>query len=87
MLFSLALMLMTSFTFANTNEIKPVINQMSVPPLATGIEADKAVTCKVTVEVGGSIVSITITCECTTIQACNAAYTIATLPWMAPPKK
>lgn len=74
-------MLMTTFAFANSNEIKPIYNQMSVHSVMNETDADKAATCNVTIVVGTVTMSITVTCECTTKQACDKAYAIASLPW------
>lgn len=74
-------MLMTTFAFANTNEIKPIDNQMSLYSALNDTDADKAATCKVTVKVGDVSISITVTCDCTTKQACDLAYAAASAPW------
>ena len=81
LLFSLALMLMTTFAFANTNEIMPIDNQMDIHSIMNETDADKAATCKVTVNVGNMTITITVTCECTTKEACDKANSVASLPW------
>lgn len=74
-------MLMTTFAFANTNEIKPIDNQISLYSALNETDADKAATCKVSVQVGDVTITITVTCDCTTKQACDKAYAVASLPW------
>lgn len=74
-------MLMTTFAFANTNEVKPITNQINIHSVMNETDFDKTATCKVSVQVGDVTISITITCECTTKQACDKAYAVASLPW------
>ena len=81
--FSLAFMLIGSFAFANTNEVKPATNvvakEVFVKSENTKSEDDKKNSCTVNVHTSTRDVTITITCECTTGQACNQAYAIASI--------
>ena len=83
-IFSLAFMLIGTFAFANKNEVKPATNQIAkevfVKSENTKSENDKKNTCTVHITTPkGYDVTITISCDCTQQDACNAAYRVASL--------
>ena len=77
----------TANVFAGTNakaaEAKKLIKTETVK-VSERKRAEKDLlgesTCKVSVSFGKTTVTITVTCECTQVQACDAAYKIATIP-------
>lgn len=82
--FSLALMLIGSFAFANTKEVKPatnvVVKEVFVKSENTKSEDDKKNSCTVRITTPkGYNVTITIECECTQQEACNTAFHFASL--------
>lgn len=55
----------TTPTTNNSTEVQ------STPQKDTQVDL---VSCKVSVTAGGSVITVTSTCECTQVQACDAAY-------------
>lgn len=84
LLIALFLLAGTVTTFARRNVKGKEVNYSPKTKTAQVAETKKSEdvvqsTCKVTVEYGKTSVSITVTCECTQKESCDAAYKIATI--------
>ena len=76
-------MLIGSFAFANTSEVKSTTNllvkEVNLTSLNTKSVEDLKVSCTVHVVSGNYDVTITVSCDCTRGAACKTAYSIASI--------